>query len=150
MAIFQNTGTGTTGAPNYTLILEVNEDSYSVSNNTSSVSWILKLSSKNNYSFSSWSFPITANVDGEVYNVSEYRSMSANSTITIASGTKTITHNSDGKKTISCSATVRATAASYLPRKYRCFRKFNFNNNSKSFFNNGNRCKYRKCNNNKY
>lgn len=115
MATYEATGTGTTGAQYYTLSLEVNETSYSIANNTSEVSWALKLSSRNNYSFSSWSFPITANVDGEVYNENISRSMSANSTITIASGTKTIYHNSDGTKSISCSATVRATGASYLP-----------------------------------
>ena len=118
MASFQSTGTGTTGGQYYTLLLEVIESSYSIENNTSLVSWALKLTSRNNYSFSSWSFPVTVNVDGEVYNSSEYRSMSSNSTLTIASGTKTIRHNSDGKKTISCSASLSATGAYYLPRKY--------------------------------
>lgn len=115
MAVYEATGTGTTGAQYYTLKLEVNETSYSVENNTSVVSWALYLTSKNNYSFSNWSFPVIVNIDGEVYNSSEYRSMPANSTVTIASGTKTIEHNSDGTKTISCSATVAATGASYLP-----------------------------------
>ena len=111
MATFSAVGTGTSGAPNYTLTLTVNETSYS----TSDVSWNLTLSSSNGYSFSSWSFPITCNVDGEVYNETISRSLNANSSITIASGTKTIAHNSDGTKAITCSATVRATAAYYLP-----------------------------------
>ena len=115
MATFSATGTGTTGAPNYTLTLTVTETSYSTANNTSTVAWSLTLSSSNGYSFSTWTFPITASVDGEVYNESTSRSLSANSTITIASGTKTITHNSDGTKSISCGATVRATSAYYLP-----------------------------------
>lgn len=115
MASFEGIGSGTTGAKNYTLRLEVNETSYSVGNNTSVVSWALYLKSKNNYSFSSWSFPVTVNVDGEVYNENISRSMSANSTITIASGTKTIAHNNDGTKTITCSASLSATSAYYLP-----------------------------------
>ena len=130
MASFEGIGSGTTGAKNYTLRLEVNETSYSVGNNTSVVSWALYLTSKNNYSFSSWSFPVTVNVDGEVYNENISRSMSANSTITIASGTKTIAHNNDGTKTITCSASLSATAASYLPRKYKCFRNAVINNNT--------------------
>lgn len=127
MATFEAIGSGTTGAKNYTLKLEINETSYSIANNTSTVSWALYLTSKNNYSFSSWSFPVTVNVDGEVYNSSEYRSMSANSTLLIANGTKTIEHNSDGTKTINCSASLSATAATYLPRKYKRFRNIKIN-----------------------
>lgn len=127
MATFEAIGSGTTGAKNYTLRLEVNETSYSVGNNTSEVSWSLSLTSKNNYSFSSWSFPVVVNVDGEVYNSNEYRSMSANSTLLIASGTKTINHNPNGSKTIDCSASLSATAASYLPRKYKRFRNIKTN-----------------------
>jgi len=114
MATYEATGTGTSGAYSYTLRLVVNEDSYSIPNNTSSVSWALYLISTG-YNFSTWSFPITCNVDGEVYNASEYRTLAKNSTLLIASGTKTIGHNNDGTKSISCSATVRATGASYLP-----------------------------------
>ena len=78
MAVYEATGTGTTGGQYYTLTLEVNEGSTSIPNNTSTVSWALYLKSRNNYSFSSWSFPVIVNIDGEVYNSSEYRSMSAN------------------------------------------------------------------------
>ena len=116
MASFEGVGSGTTGAQYYTLKLEVYEKSFSIPNNNSEVPWALYLTSRNNYSFSTWGFPVTVNIDNEeVYNSDEYRSMSANSTLLIASGTKTIAHNSDGKKTISCSATVKATGAYYLP-----------------------------------
>lgn len=114
MAKFEGKGTGTTGASSYSLRLEVEESSYSIANNTSSVSWKLYLISTT-YNFSSWSFTIKASVDGEVYNKSESRSISKNTTLLIASGSKTITHNSDGSKKISCSASVSATGASYLP-----------------------------------
>ena len=118
MATFQANGTETTGASSYTLRLVVNEDSYSVANNTSSISWALYLISTG-YNFATWSFPITATINGdEVYNSNEYRTLGKNSQITIGSGTKTIDHNSDGSKSISCSATCRATGAYYLPRKY--------------------------------
>ena len=115
MATYSGTGTGTSGGSNYTLTLTVTETSYSTANNTSTVAWSLTLKSSNGYSFADWSFPITANVDGSVYNETTSRSLAANSTITIASGTKTITHNSDGTKSIACGATVRATSAYYLP-----------------------------------
>lgn len=115
MASFEGVGSGTSGAKNYTLKLEVYEESFSIPYNNSEVPWALYLTSRNNYSFSSWSFPVTVNVDGEVYNSSEYRSMSANSTLLIASGTKTIAHNNDGTKTITCSASLSATSAYYLP-----------------------------------
>lgn len=127
MATFEAIGSGTTGAKNYTLKLEVYEESFSIPYNNSEVPWALYLTSRNNYSFSNWSFPVVVNVDGEVYNSSEYRSMSANSTLLIASGTKTIVHNSDGTKTITCSASLSATAASYLPRKYKRFRNIKIN-----------------------
>ena len=114
MAKFEGKGTGTTGASSYSLRLEVEESSYSIANNTSSVSWKLYLISTT-YNFYSWSFKIKPSVDGEVYNKSESRSISKNTTLLIASGSKTITHNSDGSKKISCSASVSATGASYLP-----------------------------------
>ena len=133
MASFEGVGSGTTGAKNYTLKLEVYEESFSIPYNNSEVPWALYLTSRNNYSFSNWSFPVVVNVDGEVYNSSEYRSMSANSTLLIASGTKTIAHNNDGTKTITCSASLSATAASYLPRKYKCFRNAVINNNTSHF-----------------
>lgn len=115
MASFEGVGSGTTGAQYYTLKLEVYEESFSIPYNNSKVSWALYLTSRNNYSFSSWSFPVVVNVDGEVYNSSEYRSMSANSTLLIASGSKTVNHSNNGSKIISCSATVKATGAYYLP-----------------------------------
>ena len=114
MATFEGQGTGTTGASSYTLRLVVNEDSYSIANNTSSISWALYLISTG-YNFALWGFPISANVDGEVYSSSEQRSISKNSTLLIGSGTKTISHNSDGTKSIECSASVSATGAYYLP-----------------------------------
>ena len=118
MAVYEAIGSGVSGAKYYTLRLTVNEDSYSIPNNTSSVSWALDLISSNGYSFSSWSFPITASVDGEVYNQNISRSIAKNGTLRIASGSKTISHNSDGTKTISVGATVRATGTYYLPRKH--------------------------------
>mgnify|MGYP003292128733 CR=1 FL=1 len=114
MAVFEAKGTGTTGANSYTLRLTVSEIDYSIPNNTSTVSWKLQLISTG-YNFALYGFPITANVDGEVYNVREQRSISKYSTLTIDSGTKIIPHGTDGKKTISCSATVRATGDYYLP-----------------------------------
>ena len=115
MATFQDTGAGTTGASSYTLKLVVTEVSFSIANNTSNVNWELYLISTG-YNFSSWGFPITATINGdEVYNSNEQRTLAKNSQILVGSGTKTISHNSDGSKSISCSATCTATGAYYLP-----------------------------------
>lgn len=114
MATFEGTGSGTSYGYTYTLRLVVNEDSYDISSNTSSVSWALYLIS-GGWNFSSWSFPASVNVDGEVYWSNEYRSIGKNSTLLIASGSKTIGHNNDGTKTIACSASISATGASYMP-----------------------------------
>lgn len=96
----------------YKLRLDVSESSYSIENNTSTVSWSLYI--------------VNGYKDGQYYRFNAYFSYSA--TIngskrvdfagnvdttdvgqgqphTLASGTYTIAHNNDGTKTISCSAT---------------------------------------------
>lgn len=98
--------------------LTVNEKSYSVSSNSSVVEWKLTMS-VDSWNFSGWDVTSKVWLDGElIYNKTKQTSIGKNSTVTLASGTKTIYHNEDGKKTLSCKAeTSTSTSASYLPGK---------------------------------
>ena len=98
--------------------LIVNEQSYSASSNSSFVAWELTMT-VGGYNFSNWSVTSKVWLDDElIYNKSKQTSIGKNSTVTLASGTKTIYHNENGKKTINCKAeTSTSTSASYLPGK---------------------------------
>lgn len=96
--------------------LIVNEQSYSASSNSSVVAWELTMT-VGGYNFSNWSVTSKVWLDDElIYNKSKQTSIGKNSTVTLASGTKTIYHNDNGKKTINCKAeTSTSTSQSYLP-----------------------------------
>ena len=114
MATFSGNGSGTTGASSYTLKLDAWENNVDNANNKSNVGWRLALDS-GNYSFIDYPIYTKVNLDGEVYNASPRLSINQNSEIIIATGSKDIYHNSDGKRTISCSASISNTSAYYLP-----------------------------------
>lgn len=98
--------------------LTVIEESYSSIDNSSVVAWKLTMSVAS-YNFSSWSVTSKVWLDDElIYNKSKQTSIGKNSTVTLASGTKTIYHDDNGSKTISCKAeTSTSTSQSYLPGK---------------------------------
>ena len=98
--------------------LTVTEQSHSSSDNSSVVAWKLTMT-VGGYDFSDWSVTSKVWLDGElIYNKSKQTSIGKNSTVTLASGTKTIYHDADGSKTLSCKAeTSTSTSASYLPGK---------------------------------
>ena len=102
----------------YTLILTVTEvpNSTNIVNNTTDVDWELKMTS-GSASFGSWYVDSTVTINGEtVLDNSVKTSLSANSTLILGSGRKTIKHDDNGKKTISCSGSAStATSQSYLP-----------------------------------
>lgn len=81
--------------------LTVTESSYNVANNTSVVSWNLKLYRPYNIS-SSASKAYKVVINGSTVK-SGTTTIGGSGTKTIASGTKTISHNADGSKTISFS-----------------------------------------------
>ena len=99
--IFDNNG--------YTLYLDVSESNVSTTNNTSVVNWTLRIVSTKSLTYGSWDLYGTSysvKIDGstvasgtKTYDFRTYQNL------TIASGSKTITHNSDGSKSVSCSAT---------------------------------------------
>lgn len=92
----------------YTLYLDVSESNVSIANNTSVVNWTLRIVSTKALQYGSWDWdgaPYSVTIDGSVvasgskaYDFRNYQSL------TIASGSKTITHNSDGSRSVSCSA----------------------------------------------
>lgn len=89
----------------YYLKLEVNEQSYSVANNSSTLSWRLYIQTTNGYYFSTIRIGAKVVIDGATvlnrsYSSSNQYSCSENSTVTIASGTTVVSHNADGTKTI--------------------------------------------------
>lgn len=98
--------------------LTVTENSTSTANNTSSVSWSLVLSPiVKNYDWNySNTVPVTYSI---VFNGTTYSgnimSYDGTSTVTVKSGSATITHNADGNKSISYSFSVSSISASYLP-----------------------------------
>lgn len=114
MATFSANGSGTTGASSYILKLDVWENNVDNLNNKSNVGWKLALDS-GNYNFIDYPIPTRVNVDGEVYNASPRLSINPNSEIIIASGSKDVYHDSNGSKSISCSASISNTSAYYLP-----------------------------------
>lgn len=110
MAIYEGTFTGASRP--HTLRLTVNQTSQNIAANTSLVSWTLeaiKHPSWSSYSFSgsnTWS----VNIDGFASSGTWTYDFRVVGSVTLASGSHTITHNTDGTKTISSSATAYGTS----------------------------------------
>lgn len=103
----------------YTLQFTVNEVGYDIINNTSTVSWNLKLISTT-YNFSTIGMTALVYIAGNnVLNNYAQRTLNKNSELQLGEGQEIITHDADGKKTITVEAylTMNATE-SYVPRKY--------------------------------
>ena len=103
----------------YTLKLQLTEDSTNTNSNTSSVSWALVLTS-GSYSFSDfrigWSVSLNGSVvSSQAWSTASYRSIGKNSSLTIASGTSTITHGADGTLNMAAAASMEISKASYGP-----------------------------------
>lgn len=102
------TGTYTKASGYYTLKLEVTETSTSTANNTSTLSWKLTLLTGSTY-FSSVRVGYTVKIDGTTVGSLNYtnataKSMNKNDSWEMASGTTTVTHGTDGSKTIAAGA----------------------------------------------
>lgn len=114
MATFYSNGSNT-----YQLILEVNQASQSIDNNNSVLNWALKMSCGGNYyqnQNTKDSFYVAIN--GEVvYNTTKAVYFSgAYTTVTIATGSLTVAHNSDGSKNVPASFSFYpAKTANYYP-----------------------------------
>ena len=119
MAEFIQTGGSNGGnyAKYFTGKLTVWENWYDIENNASNVGYRLELVSGSSGRFSTYSASYSVTLDGTVVNSGSgtYSSQSYNTAQTICEGTTTIYHNSDGTKSISCSAVLDFASGTYSP-----------------------------------
>lgn len=108
----------THGNTNYTSIITVNETNTDATTNKSTLSYKIEMQSKNNYNFASIGSTIVLKINGTaVYNQYAQRSCGTNTTVTFASGTTTVEHNSDGTKSVSIEYSyTQSSTASYTPK----------------------------------
>ena len=118
---YQYGGTGGgTYASHFTGKLIVTEESYSVADNTSYVYYELQLISGSSGRFSSAYASYSVTLNGSTVNSGSgyYNSQSYNTAQTICSGYTTISHNTDGTKTLSCSAALEFNYFSASPGSF--------------------------------
>ena len=109
---------GCSNNSNYSLRLELSESNISISNNTSVVNYSLYLDST--YArFEDWNVSYTLYIGNEVsINKTERLSMppTRGEPLLLASGSKTVTHNDDGSRSLSVSCSIStSTSQFYLP-----------------------------------
>lgn len=118
MADFTQSGgsSGGTYAKYYTGKLSVWENSYDTASNTSNVGYRLQLLSGSSGQFSGLNASFSITINGQqVKSGSGQYSLGHNGTITFAEGTMTVGHNTDGSKTINCSAVIDFQSHTYSP-----------------------------------
>lgn len=116
-------GISTGQTDKYSLLLDVSEKSYSIGNNTSQVEWWVGIRSNtayhNHYGLSE---TYVVNINGTVvHNAVHTPTVNSGATVWVASGTTTVSHNADGSKSISVSASFNnADRGTYLPTTGSC------------------------------
>lgn len=116
-------GISTGQTDKYSLLLDVSEKSYSIENNTSQVEWYIGIRSNTSYhSHYGLSETYVVNINGTVvHNAVHTPTVNAGQTVWVASGTTTVSHNADGSKSISVSASFNnADRGTYLPTTGSC------------------------------
>lgn len=117
MALQTKTITANGSKGHHKFTLTISEESTAIASNSSSVKWSFTLSPiKTGYDWSySNTVPVsyTITINGVKYS-GNIMSYDGKSTITLKSGTETITHNADGKKSISYSFSVSSLNQSFL------------------------------------
>ena len=107
----------------YSLILRCWEDSYSIENNTSRVYWWVGIRSNtqyHNHQGLSEHYKVVVN-GSTVHNADHTVSCGSGQTVGIADGYTTVSHNADGSKSISASASFSCgSTAYYAPRSGSC------------------------------
>lgn len=124
MAEFSGSIRITAGDENkYSLILKCWEDSYSIENNTSRVYWWVGIRSNtqyHNHQGLSEHYKVVVN-GSTVHNANHTVSCGSGQTVGIADGYTTVSHNADGSKSISVSASFSCDNTSYYaPRSGSC------------------------------
>ena len=118
-----NIGISTGQTDKYSLLLDVSEKSYSIENNTSVVEWWVGIRSNtayhNHYGLSE---TYVVNINGTVvHNAVHTPTVNSGATVWVASGTTTVSHNADGSKSISVSASFNnADRSTYSPTTGSC------------------------------
>lgn len=118
-----NIGISTGQTDKYSLLLDVSEKSYSIENNTSVVEWWVGIRSNtayhNHYGLSE---TYVVNINGTVvHNAVHTPTVNSGATVWVASGTTTVSHNADGSKSISVSASFNnADRGTYSPTTGSC------------------------------
>lgn len=118
-----NIGIGTGQTDKYSLLLDVSEKSYSIENNTSQIEWWVGIRSNtayhNHYGLSE---TYVVNINGTVvHNAVHTPTVNSGATVWVVSGTTTVSHNADGSKSISVSASFNnADRGTYLPTTGSC------------------------------
>ncbi len=104
-------------ASHFSCRLSVWENSYDINSNTSNVGYRLQLISGSSGRFSGLTASYSVNINGTTVKSGSgtYNSQNYNTAQTICEGTTTIAHNSDGSKTISCSAILDFQSHTYSP-----------------------------------
>lgn len=118
-----NIGIGTGQTDKYSLLLDVSEKSYSIENNTSKIAWKVGIRSNtayhNHYGLSE-TYKVVIN-GTTVHNAVHTPTVNSGATVWVASGTTTVSHNADGSKSISVSASFNnADRDTYLPTTGSC------------------------------
>ncbi len=119
MALQTKTFKSSTTSNGFYLELTIEEASVSQANNTSTLNYTLKLYS-GGWDFKLYSIGHEISLGGILVSSTsrsdaKQYSLGTNSSITIASGTKTISHNTDGSKSISVAFSIDMTKESYTP-----------------------------------
>lgn len=114
----------TSGEENkYSLILQYREKSYSIEKNTSVVYWLVSIRSNtkyHNHTGLTENFKVVIN-GTTVHNANHTITCGVGQTIDVAQGTTTITHDADGSKKISVSASFSCDNTNYYaPRSGSC------------------------------
>ena len=118
-----NIGISTGQTDKYSLLLDVSEKSYSIENNTSTVEWWVGIRSNtayhNHYGLAE---TYTVVINGSTVHSAVHKpTVNSGATVWVASGTTTVSHNADGSKSISVSASFNnADRGTYLPTTGSC------------------------------
>lgn len=118
-----NIGISTGQTDKYSLLLDVSEKSYSIENNTSQVEWWVGIRSNtayhNHYGLAE---TYTVVINGSTVHSAVHKpTVNSGATVWVASGTTTVSHNADGSKSISFSASFNnADRGTYLPTTGSC------------------------------
>jgi len=104
----------------YTLRLTITETATNVETNKSTITYSLQLISGNQYHFEQFGVGATVVIDGVTVasrnrNTDPYLTIGFNSTLTLLSGSTTVTHNTDGTKTITVGYTLNMADYYYTP-----------------------------------